>query len=318
MVVTAACGLSLALVICGGAPAQDQKKAVVSDDESAIRAQAAQFADAFNKGDADAIAKQFTEDARVIDADGRSVEGREAIRKRFAEAIEAGGGAKVEFKTDRVQLVGREVAIEEGHASAKNADGTIAGRGPYTVIYAKQDGQWKIAVVRDHEPAADDAANTPHAHLEELAWMVGEWVDESDEAVVRTSCNWSKDGNYLLREFTVHVAGKPAMSGTQRIGWDAQHEQIRSWVFDSDGGFSQGLWSRSGDNQWRIVSTGTTRDGDTATAVNIVTREHPDTMRWQSIERTLGGESLPDTDDIVIARKPPGPASASAEKSQKK
>jgi hypothetical protein len=177
----------------------------------------------------------------------------------------------------------------------------------------KRDGQWKIAAVRDHADPNEGAAS-PRAHLEELAWMVGEWVDEGDDAVVHTTCAWSDDGNYLLRSFTVHVAGKAASSGTQRVGWDPQREQIRSWVFDSDGGFSEGFWTRSAENQWLVKASGTLPDGTPVSATNIITRDNPHTMRWQSINRTLGDETLPDTEQIVLARKPPEPKRDSATK----
>ena len=39
--------------------------------------------------------------------------------------------------------------------------------------------------------------------------------------------------------------------GTQRIGWDPVAGQFRSWDFDSQGGYSEGLWSRDGD-RWII------------------------------------------------------------------
>ena len=90
--------------------------------------------------------------------------------------------------------------------------------------------------------------------------MLGEWVNESDDGVVLTSCKWSDDGNFLLREFDVKVEGRIALSGTQRIGWDAQREQFRMWVFDDRGGFAEGLMSRDGD-RWIIKASGVRSDG---------------------------------------------------------
>ena len=46
------------------------------------------------------------------------------------------------------------------------------------------------------------------------------------------------------------------MAGMQIIGWDPAAKQIRSWVFDSDGAFGEGVWNKQG-NRWYIQSTGT-------------------------------------------------------------
>ena len=143
----------------------------------------------------------------------------------------------------------------------------------------------------------------------ELDWLVGEWVDESDEAVVHTTCQWSDNQAFLLRSFRLRVRGKDEMSGTQRIGWDPRLKQIRSWVFDSDGGFSEGLWTRDGE-RWVIKTAGVLKDGRSASATNILTRINRDHARWASVDRTLGGEVLADAEEIALVRTPPQPHSA--------
>ena len=77
--------------------------------------------------------------------------------------------------------------------------------------------------------------------------MIGDWVDEGPDSEVRVNCRWSEDGNFLVRSFTVKQQGKPVMTVSQRIGWDPLARQIRSWEFDSEGGFGEGTWSRDGE-----------------------------------------------------------------------
>ena len=43
---------------------------------------------------------------------------------------------------------------------------------------------------------------THHQRLQELAWLVGDWLDESPDSVVHTTCRWTEDQNFLLRDFT--------------------------------------------------------------------------------------------------------------------
>ena len=136
--------------------------------------------------------------------------------------------------------------------------------------------------------------------------MVGEWVDESDSAVIFTTCRWSEDKNFLLRNYSIQVQGKPAMTGTQRIGWDPVAGQFRSWNFDSQGGYSEGLWSREGD-RWVIKLSGPLRNGKISTETNIITHVDKDTARWKSVDRTIGGRVLPDSPEFVLVRRPPQP-----------
>ena len=110
--------------------------------------------------------------------------------------------------------------------------------------------------------------------------MLGEWVNESDDGIVNTTCKWSDDGNFLLRDFDVKVEGRIALRGTQRIGWDAQRKQFRMWVFDDRGGFAEGLLSRDGD-RWVIRASGVRSDGQSVSITTAVTPLGKDRMLWE-------------------------------------
>ncbi|HEX3727048.1 MAG TPA: DUF4440 domain-containing protein, partial [Pirellulales bacterium] len=110
----------------------------------------------------------------------------------------------------------------------------------------------------------------------------------------------------LLSEFTIQVAGHAVMKGSQRIGWDPLAKMLRSWVFDSEGGFSGGVYTRDGD-RWIIKMTGVTHDGKPASATNVITRVDKDRMMWQSRDRMVGDEAMSDIDEVPVVRKPPKP-----------
>jgi hypothetical protein len=69
--------------------------------------------------------------------------------------------------------------------------------------------------------------------------------------------------------------------------------QVRSWSFEADGGFGEGVWTNEGD-RWIIKTNAILPDGKKLTATNIVTRNGPDAVTWQSKDRTLDGKALPD------------------------
>ncbi len=137
----------------------------------------------------------------------------------------------------------------------------------FTAIYVKAGGRWLQSAVRDE--VAHDL--TAHDHLKELEWLVGDWVNESQDAVVATTCKWTADGNFLVREFTMKTQGQPVLSGTQRIGWDPVRKQFKTWIFDSEGGYGEGYWTRNG-NQWLVKVEGVRQDGLHATGTNIITQ----------------------------------------------
>src|SRR5262249_23168540 len=58
-------------------------------DEAAIRANVAAFVRAYNAGDAKAVAALFVPDGLIMDKDGTTAEGREAIKDTFAKVFAA-------------------------------------------------------------------------------------------------------------------------------------------------------------------------------------------------------------------------------------
>jgi hypothetical protein len=100
-----------------------------------------------------------------------------------------------------------------------------------------------------------------------------------------------------------------ALGGTQRIGWDPLRKQFRTWVFDSEGGFAEGLVSHDDDSdQWVVQSSGVRADGQAVTGTNVFMSLNPDRIAWQTVARTVGGVSLPGFDQYILVRKPPPPA----------
>jgi hypothetical protein len=151
-----------------------------------------------------------------------------------------------------------------------------------------------------------DELGSSEEQLKQLSWLIGDWVDESPNALVRTSYRWAENESFIAGEFHVQVAGRPALVGTNRIGWDPLARKLRSWVFDSEGGFGEGVWTRI-DNQWIVKVTAVTRDGKLATATNIYTYLSNDRATFESRDRLRGDELAEDTGEILLVRMPPKP-----------
>lgn len=279
--------------------------AALSEVEQAIRTFEEGFVRDYNKGDSKAIAAHFTEDAEVVDIDGHHFQGRDVIEQGFAQLFASDKDAKISLEIFAIRSISPDVAQEEGRSVVTPAEGAPHSR-LYTVVYVKRDGRWLVSSVQDNP----DPLIPPHERLKDLEWMIGEWVDEGEDSVVRLNCRWSDDGNYLLRSFTVQREGEPVLSVSQRIGWDPLARQIRSWEFDSAGGFGEGRWTGDG-KRWIVKHTGIQPEGKTASSTNTMTRERPDLVQWTSTDRVIGDELIPDELSYTLVRVPPRPGSPS-------
>jgi hypothetical protein len=159
---------------------------------------------------------------------------------------------------------------------------------------------------------ADEEMPLPKSPLNELAWTVGDWIVDGENPSFESSVKWSKNGAFLIHSFRVSNPKADPHSGMQIIAWDPAEKRIRSWTYDSRGGFGEETWSRSGD-RWSIRKKFTLPDGGRASAVQIMTRMSDDAYRWKSVNRVIDGSLQPDTDEITVIRKPPEAGSAAPE-----
>jgi uncharacterized protein (TIGR02246 family) len=280
----------------------DDKAKPASDhsaDEAAIRANIDRFVKAYNAGDAKAVAALFTPDGEVHDKAGNEAEGREAIEKTFAKVFQEMPEKNIEVFVESIRFIGSDLALEVGTTKETPEPNEPPDIDRYTVLHVKRDGKWQMAMARDEEGPPP----TAHEQLRPLAWLVGEWVDDGGSTVVRSTCRWSEDKNFLLQDFRLEISGRDAMNVSQRIGWDPLTKHVRSWVFDSEGGFGQSVWTRDGDD-WIIRSTGVRPDGTTGSATNTLIRSGNDGYVWRSTDRVVADDVQPPV-EVKVVRKPP-------------
>jgi uncharacterized protein (TIGR02246 family) len=290
-----------------GRPARKADKAKPaadrSADEAAIRANVDRFVKAYNAGDAKGVAALFMADGQVQDKQGNKAEGRDAIAQTFTGLFKEVPGRRIEVFVESLQFIGADLAVEVGTTKETSSPTEPPEYDRYTVLHVKRNGKWQMALARDEEGPVD----SPHERLLPLAWLIGDWIDDGGSTVVASTCRWSKDGNFLLQNFKLKVSGKDAMDVSQRIGWDPLAKCIRSWVFDSEGGYGESVWARDGDS-WLIRARGVRQDGTTASATNLLRPMGKDGYVYRSTDRVVGDERQP-TIEVKVVRKPPQPRS---------
>ncbi|MCB9874352.1 MAG: SgcJ/EcaC family oxidoreductase [Planctomycetaceae bacterium] len=285
-------------VACSAALCQTVR-ADQATDEASIRKAVEAYVAAFNGGDSEKLAGMWLPDAVYTNpVSGEQVVGREAIEQQFASVFAASKGVKLAATTNSVQFISPGVAVENGTAKVIRPD-QEPEETQYTAVYVKREGQWLLDRVTEEDVPV---VKSNYEHLKDLEWMIGTWVDGDDQANVVTTCQWTKNRNFITRMFSLTVRDRIDVSGMQIVGWDPAAQQIRSWVFDSDGGFGEGTWSKKG-KAWHVQNTGTAPDGSSSSSVNIITYVDDNNFTWQSVNRQAGGELLPNVDEVVVVRQ---------------
>ena len=276
----------------------------VTEEHKPFLASAQAFVDAYAKRDSAAIGELFTTDAEFLDEFGELTQGREAIVTLFNNVFRNSQTATIdEIAIERIRKITDRVVMEEGVVFAAESADHVRTRSRYVALHTLgDDGQWRINSLKNL-PSGNVGRKQ---QLEQLAWLLGNWVNEDDHSVVHTTCQWSEDGNYLLRRFTVQTREGNQMSGVQRIGWDPARKKIRSWTFDSHGGFFSGLWTKHNE-QWLLNSAGVTADGETVTATSAYTLHDAEMVTWQYQSLIVAGDVRENMEPITMVKRPPPP-----------
>jgi len=282
--------------------AAEEKPAAPSPDELAVRQLSQRIVEAYNGGQAKALAAAFLPEGEAVDEEGNVYQGREQLEQVFAKFFEKFPGMKMTMEVASIRVLGPGLAVEDGTRKVVTQDGTGKAAIRYTLMHVKREGQWLIASAREF---AADEEPTPHERLQPLAWLAGDWVDENAESIVLMSCRWSEDKNFLLMDYTAKIQGRSAMKTSQRIGWDPLHQRVRSWAFDSDGGYGDAHWTAI-PTGWVIKSSAVLPDGRSGSATLFIEPVDQDKFVMRGFDRIIGDETNDDY-EVTIVRRPPAP-----------
>jgi uncharacterized protein (TIGR02246 family) len=284
----------------------DQADGQYAEEEAAILKAGISYVTAFDDHDAKRVAAHFAPEAEFVDDEGQVFRGRNEIEDSLTKVFKERPKVSLALEVDSLRVLSPMLAIEEG-TSTCTSEGALAPHVTrYTAVHTKTDGQWLVASVREHGLHGMSGGRLHNLHLRQLDWLVGNWVDEHEDSVVRFNCQMTESGNYLIRDFDVTVAGQKVLSGSQRTGWDPLSGKLRAWTFDSDGGYFEGVWHRNGDD-WVLTSRGITSDGQSAAGTAVFTPVDGSTIKWQAVDREIDGVRIDDSEVFTLARSGPQP-----------
>ena len=260
-----------------------------------MRKKTAEFAAAFNKGDARAAAGFWMRDGEFIGPDGNTLRGRRAIEKGYAEFFKKNPKARLELHVESLRLFGHHAALEAGTVALRLPGTRQLAESRYSALHVRDEDGWHMASVHEWTPDPAELVS-----LRDLEWLVGEWVGKSGGTEVRTRYAWDEDKAFLHCRYTLKKDGKVVASGLQVIGKDPAGG-LRSWQFDRSGRFGESSWSRDGD-RWVIEANGTLPDGSEMHAVNVLIPHGKDAFTWQPGEYTASGVPLSDMPPLKVTR----------------
>jgi uncharacterized protein (TIGR02246 family) len=263
-------------------------------DRDAILKTARDFAEAFNQGDAKAIAAMWTENGESREASGRTFLGRAAVEKAYAEFFKANKVAQIEVLVKSVRFPAKDLAIEEGLLRNSRGPKDLPATTAYVAVHIREAaGQWKIALASEGGVGQD--------RLEDLDWLLGDWTTKVKEDIIQLSFARDAKKPHITGMFTRTAPGKEPVSSSIRIALDPETGQVRSWGFEDDGAHSQALWVCDGKS-WVLDTRGVLADG-TPTAERVVLQHvSPNVITWRAIDRLLGDTPLMDTPPMRLTR----------------
>ena len=281
----------------GDAPKAAPKNANAAEEDALIKS-AEKFVAAFASGDAKALASFWTEEGDYTGPSGNRLVGRAAIENAFTEFFAEQKGATLRIDVVGYRFPTADVAIEDGTTTVIFPNGNAPSSMRYTNVHVKKDGKWLLESVREspYTPPSN------HQNLRGLEWLIGEWADDvKDGEMANISFAWTENQNFIVSYFHTTLKNAILAAGTQWIGWDPTAKTVRSWMFESHGGFGGGVWTKDG-NTWTIKATTTLPDGKVTTATNIVKRVDANTMTWEVKDRVLDNKPLPEIKPVTMKR----------------
>jgi uncharacterized protein (TIGR02246 family) len=296
----------LTIIVFGGssrAAAQgitdnDPKRA---SDRLAIDKLTRDMIDAFDRRDAAAIAARWTNDGEFTHNNDPPVRGRADIQKGYEEFFKTlKGKPKLEIQSDDLRFPSADTAVKQITLRLRSdEEGDIVASGRQDTVLVRDGGQWKIAIVRE-----SDRNVGLDASLQELDWLIGTWHAVTSDREVTITYEWDRNQAFIRGTFTVKEGSTVIDTGTEMIGKDNARGAIRSWLFQSDGGFGSGLWVREGKT-WRIKVDGVKPDGSKMTGTLVYMRVDPNAFTWQAVNLALDGERVADMPPIKVTRQHP-------------
>jgi uncharacterized protein (TIGR02246 family) len=283
IILATALGLGGLALVSGQAPTNEDKE---------VRAAVDSYTAAFNKGDLSGLLALFADDAEYINEDGKLYKGKASLTELFKQSLANARDQKIRTTISSLHFLRPDVAMVDGQVDLDGADGSAVEVGRFTATWSKTDGKWQLSSVHDLQgsPASSESAS---AALQQLGWLVGDWSHDDPNFSVDVTARWTLNQSFLVLEYTVKDKDSVGLKVVQFFGWDPIDGVIRSWFFDSKGGYGGGDWMRTG-NTWTASWKGVLSDGRIGDSISSIKYVDANSFLFRSVDREIDGIPIDD------------------------
>ncbi|MBS0655231.1 MAG: nuclear transport factor 2 family protein [Verrucomicrobia bacterium] len=257
------------------------------------------FVDALNKENPQALSSLLTDTVTCINPlTGKVVHGKTDVVKFFEMEFPQLKGKKLLFIETSMAFPSVGKAIVDGASELTEKD-VILKRQARRLELVKLNDTWYINAIKEVDVQLPP---NMYSHLKELSWLVGDWRDRDEHVQITYSTKWDRFRNFLLQHYKIDTYGVEVMEGQQIIGWDPLENTIRSWVYDSDGGYGTGTWSQK-DGSWFVKLHFVLSTGQKCSATNIYTKRDDKSYIYSSVDREVNGKKLPNIQPVTVVKE---------------
>ncbi len=269
------------------------------NEEGIISNGVGKYAEAFNAHDTNAIGEMWTDDGSYVNmTTNETYEGKQAIKDYYTKLFNEDGAEKIKTDISTTYSLSDIEAVAKGLAIITFKDGTEK-KEAFVAQFIQSNGKWLLqnVSINDLEP--------PLSHFEKLKdldWLVGDWIDDDDNIDVDYSYAWDQYKNFLTQNFALSVLDQEVLTGIQIIGWDPTQESVKSWIFDSDGGFGEATWDKQ-DDTWYATVKFTLPQGGVGSAMHVYKKIDDNLYTFSSENRVVDGNLLPNIGPFKVIRE---------------
>jgi ketosteroid isomerase-like protein len=279
----------------------------VEREIDAIRKAGQAYVEALNRGDLQALLSAWLPSGDIVDALGNRKLAVDLLKSEFATNQPRQAAPEQRITIDpntTIRLITENVAIEDGVIEVPAPGGQSTPTGRFTAVWVKPKQTWILAGLRESAMIPQPTVRP----IDQLDWMIGDWVGQSGDLEYVFSSRWDAGGHFILRDLQVRRGGSTLMRASQRVGWDPVKKHLRSWSFDSEGGYGEGAWVNDGD-KWHVKTEGATADGHELNSLSTFTLNPDGTITWQVEGTAYRGEAGP---TLTVTLKRPASSTPSS------
>ena len=165
----------------------------------------------------------------------------------------------------------------------------------------------KEATEKSSGAAQGDESTKPADSVKEEGGLTEGTAKKADVAVAgisySMSVEWTANKSFLINYFSMK-RNDTVIHGQEVIAWDPKEKKLKSWAFDSTGGFTQSLWRQDG-SKWVIESKGVLADGQTTSTTHAIAPEGTDSLACETTKVIQYGKK-PETINFKLYRQTAG------------